>query len=132
MCRSVEIMNDDSLPVTVEDNIDDGFDFLTTAIRHSHSPYDHRLQNARVAELDKGQIQVSIRNNSSMLPQITVGNILVQSIARFNKVFSCISVTWGSCGNDCNWKNLDLVMRPRTSIDSTSFVLPTITNDFTD
>jgi len=133
MCRSCEIVKDDSFPVTVDDVDEDDFQFFTNAIRHSHSPYDLRLQNARVTVLDEGRLQVSILNNSNMLPLIPASDILAQAVARYNKVFSRITVTWCARGmqlHDCNWKRLELVMRPRTRADSESFLTPTIINDY--
>ena len=97
------------------------FQFITNAIRHSHTPYDLRLQNARVTVLDESRLQVSILNNSSMLPLIPASDILAQAAARYNKVFSRITVTWcarGTQQHDCNWKRLELIIRPRTRADS--------------
>ena len=128
ICRSSEITNDVSLPFTIEDTQDE-FDFLTTSIQRSHNPYDLRIHNARITALDAGMIQVVIINNS-LMPRIAVSDILAQAIARYHKVFSRITCVWGSRDNDFDWKKLDLVMRRRTSADSSSFVTPTIINDF--
>ena len=98
ICRSTDITRDPSLPVTIEDDIEE-FDFGTNQQTHLnrrgiHYRYDPRLARAHITVLEEGWMKIFIRNNYDFLPLIRPAHIAVQAALHYSKVMAQLRISW--------------------------------------